>query len=384
MSTQDVPDHSSASNGKQYFDLKQIENIPILDVCSHFGIQVTHRGGKPWCKLRPEEKTASTIIHTEDDGRSKANTFYDFGVHEGGNNITLACMMMGLNRYADADRYHAIEYLAETFHITAKGQEKAYHGNLTDRQYAKIGLYGDLATKNFSFHVEHMDMEKIQEISDKYAMPMNQLKKDHPYTFERLLKRISVPMIEDMRNTLYMDIWFNRETVQKAEAAGDLVFQRHDFLQEIEELKEADQIFDRAIIGTKLKHFQNREYDLNVILKKMDAGEIKPKFGTRTFRQMQKLAKKHQTIVKYRALDARSIYYEGTEIFGQIPYSAFFDKGKAMIGYLETDYDLLRPIFDQYAWNGPSKLHEKLQIAKHRLDHSSTTEDFQSTVEPQR
>jgi len=384
MSIQDIPDHSSINKGKPYYDLKQIEAIPILDVCSHFGIPVTYRGRKPWCKLRSEEKTASTLLHTEDDGRSKANTFYDFGVHEGGNNITLACMMMGLNRYADADRYQAISYLAEAFHITPKGQVNSLSGNLTDKQYAKIGLYGDLATKNFRFNVEHMDLEKIQEISDKYAIPMNQLKKDRPYTFERLLKRISVPFIEDMRNSLYMDIWLNREAVRKAEATGDLVFQRHDFLQELEELRDVDQIFDRAIIGTKMKSFQHKIYDPKEILKKMDAGEIKPKFGSRTFRQMQKLAKKHQTTVKYRALDARPIYYEGTEIFGQIPYSAFLDRGKAMIGYLESDLDLLRPIFDQYGWKDPSKLHEKLKAAKHRLDHSSTTGNVESAVEPHR
>lgn len=383
MNSQDIPDYPSVKQGRQYYDLKQIENIPILDVCSHFGIPVSHRGRTPWCKLRPEEKTASTILHTEDIGRAKANTFYDFGTQEGGNNITLACMMMGLNRYADADRYSAMEYLAETFHIAPRGQEKATHGNLTDRQYAKIGLYGDLATKNFRFSVEHMDLEKIQEISNKYAMSMNQLKKDHPYTFERLLKRISVPLIEDMRNTLYMDIWINREAVRKAEASGDLVFQRYDFHREIAELKDLDQIFDRAIIGTKLKPFQNREYDPKEILRKMDAGEIKPKFGSRTFRQMQKLAKKNQTIVKYRALDACPIYFEGSEIFGQVPYSAFFDKGKAMIGYLESDLDMLRPIFDRYAWKGPSKLHDKLQNGAHRLDHGSATETSQQ-MKPQR
>lgn len=373
----------AVSKGKSYYDLKEIENIPILDVCSHFGIPVSYQGQKPWCKLRPNEKTASTILHTEDTGRYKANTFYDFGVHESGNNITLACMMLGLNRDDDADRYHAIQYLAEAFHIAAKGHDGFYAGSLTNSQYAKIGLYGDLATKNFRFDTAHMDLEKIREISEKYAIPMNQLKKDHPYTFERLLKRISIPLIEEARNSLYMDIWVGRESVQKAKAAGELVFQRQDYDEDIRWLRDADAIFDRAIIGTRLKSFQNKEYDPDTILKKIDSGEIKPKFGSRSFRQMQKLAKRQQTIVKYRALEVCPVYLEGADIFGEYPYSAFLDKGKAMVGYLEKDLDALRPVLDRFAWRGSDRLNDRIDAATQRIDNTTPAESNLPVVEQQ-
>lgn len=368
MHTRDNRGCSSTEAQKLFYDLKQIENIPILDVCQHFGIQVFYRGGKPWCKLRPNEKTPSTILNTEATSRSKANTFYDFGVHEGGNTITLACMMMGLDRYSDFDRYQAIQHLAEVFHISPARNEKFYAGNLTNSQYAKIGLYGDLATKNFSFDPERMDIDRIQEISEKYAVPMNQLKKEHPHTYERLLKRVSVPLIENFRNSLYMDIWTGRETARNVAADGQLLFQQQEFAEDLRQLQEMDEIFNRAIIGTHLKEFPNRSYDPEGILKKIDSGEIKPKLGNRTFRQMQKLAKKHQTTLKYRPLDGFSFYLQGEELLGDTPYSAFLDQGKAVVGYLEKDYDTLQPIFEQFAWTSASRLHDKLQDAEYRVN----------------
>jgi hypothetical protein len=212
-----------------------------------------------------------------------------------------------------------------------------------------------------------MDLDRIQEISDKYAMPMNQLKKEHPYTFERLLKRVSIPLIDTFRNSLYMDIWIGRETARKAAAGGQLVFQQQEYSEDIRQLQEMDEIFNRAIIGTHLKEFPNREYDPAVILRKIDIGEIKPKLGSRSFRQMQKLAKKQQTTVKYRPLDACAIYLQGEEVLGSIPYSAFLDKGKAVFGYLEKDYEKLCPIFERFSWRDPSRLQEKLQDAEHRV-----------------
>ena len=384
MITRDNRGYSSTEIQKPFYDLKQIENIPILEVCQHFGIQTFVRGGKSWCKLRPNEKTPSTILNTESTSRGKVNTFYDFGVHEGGNTITLACIMMGLDRNSDLDRYQAIQHLADTFHIAPVGNEKLNTGSLSNSQYAKIGLHGDLATKNFCFDPTYMDLEKIQEISNKYAIPMNQLKKEHIHTFERLLKRISIPRIETFRNNLYMDIWLGREAARKAAADGQLVFQRQENIEDILQLKEMDDIFNRAIIGTHLKEFSSREYNPEMILKKIDAGEIKPKLGNRTFRQMQRLAKKHQTTLKYQALDPCSVYLQADEYWGDIPYSAFLDKGKAVVCYLEKDYEVLRPFFEQFAWTDTSRLDKKLHDAEHRVIRSQQIDRSPAGSEQQR
>ena len=364
---------------KEYYDWDKAKEIPILDVCAHFGIELTYRSGKPWCRIRPGDKTPSTSIHVEAYARWKANTFYDFGSKEGGDNITLACRMLGLDSSNRQDRYTAMVYLSKAFHIPPRNSDNRMPGELTNSEYRKIGLYGDLATKNFKFDFERKELEEIQRISETYDMPMNQLKKEHPRTFERLLKTVAIPYFQEQRNNYYMDLWLTRRNVRISIGTDLLESQAliANYDKTAKELQNMEHILNRAISGTRLKPMATRDYAPAEILAQIDSGRMKPEFGSKTYQQMQRLAKSLQTTVKFRSLDLVSVYYEGPTAFGNTPFSAFMSDGKAIIGYLEKDKDELRPIFEHFATKEPPskgkrRLNDKLQAAKKRMDIASS------------
>jgi len=374
MSTQQTANRPK----NNFYDWNQVKAIPMVDVCSHFGLKLTFKGKNPWCSIRSDDDTPSTIIHVDDGPNYKANTFHDFGYHESGDNIALACKFLGLDRYNESDRSKAVTYLGDAFHLPVKeaGRNAARPLELTEREYNMIGLYGDLATKNFTFNLDTTDIDRIQAISEKYGMPMNQLKKQHTRMYERLLTTHAIPYIQEQRNHFYMDLWLTRDHVQKAEAAGDKILMavyQKDFSDDAKRLRDLDDILFRAVHGTKLTMPKNRLYDPDVILEKIDAGELKPSFGSRSYSGMMRLAEDRQTSVKYQSLDLYSVYMYGSEELGNIPYSAFLSNGKAVVGYLEKDKEVLRPIFDRMALKDRKKtakknatLTEQLKDAKQR------------------
>lgn len=363
----------------EYYEWDKAKQIPILDVCAHFGIEVIYRSGTPWCRLRPSDKTPSTCLHTDASDRWKENTFYDFGIKESGDNIALACKMLGLDSTRGDDRYTAMVYLSKSFHIPPRNSEGKCYDSLTDSEYKKIGLYGDLATKNFHFNFDRRDMEENQRISEKYHMPMNQLKKDHPRTFERLLKTIAIPHVKARRNDYYMDLWLTNQNVVRS-FGTDLLSSPsliETYNNTAKDLQGMDRILNRAISGTSLKPIPLRDYTPGDVLSQINTGKIKPEFGNKSHQQMQRLAKTNGTTLKFRVLDLVSTYYESSTAFGKAPFSAFMSGGKAIVGYLEKDIEEFRSAFEQLAYKDPSKGKSRL---KDKLTDATTRKVSNETL----
>jgi len=133
----------------EFYDLAEIKDIPILDVCGFLGIDVHKQGKNHWCRIRME-KTPSVILHPEN------NTFYDFGNGRHGSCIDLVS-------YATGKTFsEAVYTLGDAFHLTplSPSEVKRRFRRMSSSDYARIGLYSDLATKNFQFPVEHFSLKK--------------------------------------------------------------------------------------------------------------------------------------------------------------------------------------------------------------------------------
>lgn len=355
--------------------IEEIRAIPILDVCRHFGVHVDFKGREPKCSIRSNDKTPSTVLHTEANGRFEKNTYHDFGTNETGDNIALACRLMGLNQSNKEDWYNAMDYLANTFQISPEDKSKPVSGELSDREYQLLGLYGDRATKNFRFDPERQSTEQMAKISQEYSMPLNELKKVHPHTFERLLKTIAIPKLHQERNDYYMYVWDTRRFLRAVMGENADITNMKEFEERVKELSTMEHLLTRAMIGTRLTPPVKFDYDPNTVLARIDSGDLEPDFGSRTRNQMKRLAEIGQTNVKYRALDLSAVYYRGDELFRDIPYSAFMNnKGQAVVRYLEKDEDRLLTIFEEYGVSQPKKtykgqstrLNDKLTDAQHR------------------
>ncbi len=360
--------------------IAEIKEISILDVCRLFGIRVDFRGREPKCSIR-SEKDPSTVLHTEDRGRFRKNTYHDFGTNETGDNIALACRLMGLDRSRKEDWYKAVDYLATSFHISPEGRSTQNTGELSDREYMLLGLYGDRATKNFRFDPDRQSPEQMSKISAKYSLPMNELKKKHPRIFARLLKTIAIPRLREARNEYYIHIWDTRRFLRAVMGENADITDIEQFNQMAKELRAMEGALSRAMIGTELTAPAKADYDPKTILERIDSGKLQPDFGNKTKNQLTRIAETCKTVVKYRAADFASVYYRGEEHFKDIPYSAFLNsKGQAIVRYLEKDEERLDPIFREICppkekrsyKRGPKRLNDKLDDAHHRQSTQKT------------
>ena len=231
---------------KEYtsYRLSDIKDIPILDVCDFLGIQVEKRGRSYWCKVR-EESTASTILHTEN------NTFYDFGTQEHGSNIDLYCV------YTGAEFGEAVSVLGEAFQLSPETdfERKIRNQTMSMSDYARIGLYGDLATKNFRFDIENLSTDQLVAIERKYEMSMNDLRREHPGVYSRVISEKAVPFVEEQRNLYYLKAW-NYYSLLKLGGCTYLFFDSSNtmprFKKEMYALEKAERSLCKAAIGTAL------------------------------------------------------------------------------------------------------------------------------------
>ena len=321
-----------------FYDLDKIKQIPIMDVCRNMlGLECVQRSGRTWCKAR-QERTASTLLHLD------SNTFHDFGSNTHGDVIGLVSHSLGI------DRKTAIEQLANAYHIEPENLRKDRDPNeLTLWEYEQIGIAGDKATKNFDFDIERMPIERIQEISDKYWISMQDLRKQHPGTYEKILRQKALPFVRSLRNEYYLDLWSRYKTMCSI-GNPDLFFhadQHRHFDDQIQHLKTAERLLSRAVNGTSIRLRPTRDYDPAQDLDLLSKGEIKPVMGTAGYDELQNASKSNDSPVKYRTVDydlyVRHMMNDTEDLF----YSASLKAGRVIIGYLEKDMDQFKPYFDK-------------------------------------
>ena len=182
-----------------FYNLEDIKSIPIEEVCHCLGLKVEHKGPRIWAKIRNEED-ASALLHPEN------NTFYDFGSQEYGDAIRLVTLTQGLE-YKDS-----IVFLANTFGIKPVNPRKELEDDeLSLREYAFIGIYGDMVSKNLDFDSD-MSPKEMFEFAERYSMSVNELrKKEEPELKavyeEKILRGKAMPFIQSLRNSYFLDIW---------------------------------------------------------------------------------------------------------------------------------------------------------------------------------
>lgn len=179
-----------------FYDLEKLQSIPIAEVAQAYGVELKQVGSDYWCKLR-DEKTASCKLYT------KTNSFCDFGnANYGGDTIELTRFL-----HSCSSRYDAMQILANTFGIVDENQQ-GYMPNRfpSNRQLAKIGIQGNRATKNFDFHIERYGLEAAKQLSDKYAMTVEELSHKYPEVYHQMLRARAVPYVRDLRQLYFTEL----------------------------------------------------------------------------------------------------------------------------------------------------------------------------------
>lgn len=314
-------------NGSDYID--RVKAIPIRDVCMMLNVPVVDRGGRVWCKLR-DERTPSCLLHTD----TSPNTYIDFG----GSNKK-SDVIQFVSERKGISRGDAIKDLAAAFNITPNKQVRN-SSELANWEYEKIGLHGDLATKNMRLDLERQGIEEVARLSDKYSIPMNSLRKQHPEIYEQLISEKAVPHIQNMR----LEYYSNLQSLNRLCPGFDLA-NSTDFLdafkKEVQDLQCAERLLFRAMEKTSIKAMRSGKYNPVSDFAKIIAGDLKPDIGNRTYDQMKEEAEKKHSKVKYQVIPCQDFTFDGLEKF---PHTAFISQDNIVVGYLDSDAKNILPV----------------------------------------
>lgn len=256
---------------KTHYDLAELRNIPILDVCEYLNLQTEKRGRNYWCKVRPESR-ASVILHTD------TNYFYDFGNEEHGNNIDLV-------QYAKPgiSPGKAIRELAKAFHISpSETKEDRLSKPMNLWEYKKIGLYGDLATKNLVFPVTSASIDELLEMEYAYRMPMNQLKVKEPDVYRQILINKAIPFVQRKRECYFLSIWNHYCFLRMMNRHTDFFDSEKTaakFADETKGLEQSERALYKACLGTDIRQQEPKHYDPQRVLSLMLQGRVEVSIG---------------------------------------------------------------------------------------------------------
>lgn len=311
-----------------FYNLDEVRSLSILDVCHAYGIEVSTRGN--FIKLR-DEKTASCKLYFGDGNDN--DSFYDFGSHQNGDVIKLVSV------YTGCSWQEALESLASTFGIAPVNNTQYMDRNeLSDLEWRKLGVYGDRATKNFDFDLEKYSIESVQRFSDKYGIPVNQLRKEYPnkYMYD-IIKKRAIPHVYRMRNDYYFHLYNHLSAQLSILGHFDLNNMSHEDLQECKDmckqLTQAESLLRKALKGTDVR-YQCRQYDVLQDLTKIYKGEISFEIGKLSYAELKSESRLQGVDLRFREVSVGD--YVAMDEYGinSVGHAAFLKNDKVNIVFL--------------------------------------------------
>lgn len=328
-----------------FYDLDEVKSIPILDVCDFLGIPWKRSGKTYWCKLRPEENTASCQLNVENG--SKHDWFYDHGSHVGGDVIRFAQECIGCS-WQDA-----LDNLAGTFGVQSlSNSDYMNRTELSDHEYKKIGVYGDLATKNMEFPFDKYSIEYIKKMSEMFSMPVNQLRKEFPdrYAIDIMYKR-AIPTVYRMRNTYYFALYCAMASQKAVTGKFDInnvpPKEMADLQALCKEVTQGEKILGKALKGTGI-HYSYRDYNIAKDLAGIHLGKIEFEIGEHTYADLKRGSKYHGVNIAYRPVSVAEYLTLGGMGLNSIYHAAYLRNDRVNIAFWAENEPEVDKLLDRY------------------------------------
>lgn len=308
----------------------------MKEVCAAFGIPI-ERGN--FIKLRLDENTASTKLYLNKG--SGHDRFYDFGSHIGGDCINL------VQEYTRCSWQDAIEAVADAFGIQPVNNfDYEQRGVLTDRQWAKLGVYGDMVSKNLDFDLERFSPESAAKYAAKYRMPVNELREKQPkFYIAAILRNRAFPHVYDLRNGYYMQIHSEQSLHKQIAGYADQKFLSDDRKQELEkacrDLVSAEKLLKMALRGTDVR-FTFREYNLEKDWEDVLQGKISFEVGPTNNIDIKKYAQKNNLELMYAKISEDEYFALPSD---EVPHAAFLKRDSINLVYTSREAEQIEKMF---------------------------------------
>lgn len=284
------------------YNLNDIKAIPCSDVANKYGIELSEKHGKLWGKLRSYEKTSSFNIDP------KKNLWNDFGISKGGSVIDLVMELEGFSESKDAINKLAVEYGFSHEDETNPKYRELQWRPLTDSQYRKLGIQPERATMNFQYDLNKHTEEQLDRWNEKYAMPVKDLAVKYTDIYNKMLEKISMEKIAELRN-----IYFNgvAQSYDPANDARTKIFIKSVMENTSIELNEKVDLLERGTIKHKHKYEHlkvNFEDDMKRIEKQQQlAKEMSKEFSQEKVIEEMEVAEA-VTVIEDEATRKKLIY----------------------------------------------------------------------------
>lgn len=319
-----------------FYDISAIKQIPILSAAEQLGISVEKRGRSFWCKVR-DEANSSVILHPD------KNFFYDFGNQEHGDVIRYVQYVKGISAGA------AIRYLGKAFGLKpCMTHQELMNRPLTDWEYEKIGLHGDMTSKNLVFPIETATMDELCELSSYYRKPLKTLCREDPQVYRELIENKAVPYVENLRNCYYLSIL---NDFQLTYAMGDNSIQLYRsqaleerFQSDTQSLNRVERILSRAYRTAGLEPQEPSQHDPVTALRKILHGEITISLGTADKQALSVLSAKLACSVEQTTIPPHTYFDDRLSNF---LYNAEYKAGVITVQYLSADEEVIKPILQE-------------------------------------
>lgn len=351
MSAGKISNTMIGKDSRPFYDLEQLKSIPIHEVAQAFGVQVKKAGNDYWCAIR-DERTPSCKLYT------KTNSFCDFGAaNYGGDTIELTRFLNSCS-----SRYEAMEVLAQAFGIQPEQQSGNLRKLPSIRQFAKIGIYGDVATKNFDFHIEKYGVEGAQKISKKYHMTVEKLSELYPDVYHNMLRAKAVPYVHALRNAYLNNLRFCYDTTINfgwdAPIDDSLFDEAREMLRDAET---AERILKQAIQDPQKVKFQQNTYDLQADYTAIAKGEMTVELTASEpmeYHELRALSKTSGRPLQYSELPY-DLYHTLSDSLREIsPYSAFVKGNTVKIAYDAEFAEQINDLINFSQWEQAAEMAE--------------------------
>lgn len=343
---------SFSQQSNLFYDLSAIKQIPILSVAEQMGIDVQKRGKNFWCKVR-DENEPSVVLHPD------RNSFYDFGNQEHGDVIHFVQYAQGISAGA------AIRYLGETFGLEpSMTRQELLDRPLTDWEYSRIGLHGDLATKNFVFPIETASLDELCEMSMAYQKPLNALCKEDPEVYRDIIQKTAVPYVETLRNNYYLSVW---NYFHLTFTMGDNSIQlyrssrlRERFSSDTAALNRAEQVLYRVQRNAGLTPPEPPYHDPVNIVRQLLHGDLTISLGNTDKEGIASLAKNSGCKVCDASLPFDAYFDEALLCF---PHAAIYRAGQVTVYFLSSNQEEIEPLLGALRQKPNSTLEQMIEAS---------------------
>lgn len=313
------------------YDMEQIKEIPVTQVLSDYGIEIKNNQ----FKIR-DERTPSCHVYPN-------NTWHDFGANKGGRAIEL---VMALE---DIEFKFAVQMLGSRYNISIinGGKQNPRRKTLSAEEYAYLGLfpvtYKNIITEQNAH--QFTGVEQIQQIQEKYKMPMNKLFEENPTLYSDLLEEKALFEIKYRKNSyLQSTKLFAMSIEQDAPSSADYQLNKAFYDRSLAEYQSTLFAYTKAVKYTTLektiKQFQiEPEKDLkNIRSQSIEIGDF-------PYSSLKGIGKPlEHTKLSPQEYERFSFYVNSAQAPLDILYSAHERNETVTLSFLQEDNNLIRGI----------------------------------------